>query len=137
MSEIARTKWKRTGGALKTPTSMLRFLGISFKGSGVNFWLNNEGELEWIYKDFAELSRAKLASLHPDKSGDPAEFRAFSEARSMVARMFDRRLKPSTDGCATDYVPTTYWPHLRIPPEGTYDTKPRLGKPNVQLQKAA
>lgn len=70
-------------------SKVFRSLGLNFKyKKGSSFWLTNEAELEYLYKDFERASRGVLKELHPDAGGDAAEFREFAQTVASVKKGF-------------------------------------------------
>lgn len=69
---------------------ILNQLGVEHK-RGANFWLRNEGRLEYIWHDFKVKAREIREQIYPRKVGDSAEgATAFNRLYLRVERMFQR-----------------------------------------------
>jgi hypothetical protein len=72
--------------------SLFKALRIPFKkGRRKSFWLDNEADLEYLYKDLTEKVNEKLMDLHPDHGGDPKLFREFRDQSNLVKKMFHNK----------------------------------------------
>lgn len=81
---------------LRQVSNLFLYLGLSYKRKGCGFWMDNQSELHYLFRDMEQAARKKLAALHPQKhGGESQEFCVLTNALQRAKHRFALHGVPS------------------------------------------